>query len=156
VPNPEDLDPPQSPKRSEALAGQVGIGIPLHIRLRRLVTSTRLKGLSESATLPTPAHARDDELSEHLGGDGALRPLPRVAPPELPLLLRRAPPRPRPGPGRRRADLDPGAQGEDRDVLSGVLRRLHRRRDRQLRAHPHDRHPARPRQVQHAGERVVA
>ncbi|GJM86963.1 hypothetical protein PR202_ga02869 [Eleusine coracana subsp. coracana] len=37
-----------------------------------------------------------------------------------------------PAPGRRsgwRADLDPGAQGEDRDVLAGVLRSLYRRRD---------------------------
>ena len=116
----------------------------------------------------TEHHHERDESSESLGGDGALRPLPRVAPPELPLrlllgaLLRRHPlaplsPRPRPGPGRgwsgwRRALHDPGAQGEDRALLAGVLRRLHGRRHRQLRAHPHGRHPARPRQVQHAGE----
>ena len=113
---------------------------------------------------PPKAHERD-ESSESLGGDGALRPLPRVAPPELPLhllvgaLLRRsAPRRLRPGAGRRgswrRADLDPVAQGEDRDVLADLLRCLHRWRNRQLRAHPHGRHAARPRQVQHAGEFV--
>jgi hypothetical protein len=34
--------------------------------------------------------------------------------------------------------------------------RLHRRRDSQLRAHPRVRHPARSRQVQHAGERLLA
>ena len=43
---------------------------------------------------------------------------------------------------------------EDRDVLAGVLRGVHGRWYRQLWAHAHDGHAARPRQVQHAGERL--
>jgi hypothetical protein len=133
-------------------------GSPLHTH--------KCTRLLEPETKPREAH-EPREPARALR-HGPLRELEECAAPRLPLRgpCHRLPVCRRRWRGRKRGrrSVCGGARGvaegaeragpEDRDVHAGVLRGVHGRRRRQLRAHAHDRHAARPRQVQHAGERL--